>query len=36
VIVQATRTPGTITVEAYCEPYPRPVLPAVKVTISTK
>ncbi len=36
VIVQSTRTPGTITVEAYCEPYPRPVLPAVKVTIATK
>jgi len=36
VIVQSTRTPGTITVEAYCEPYPRPVLPAVQVTISTK
>jgi beta-galactosidase len=36
VIVQGTRTPGTITVEAYCEPYPRPVLPAVRVTIATK
>ena len=36
VIVQSTRTPGTITVEAYCEPYPRPVLPAVRVTIATK
>jgi beta-galactosidase len=36
VIVQSTRTPGTITVEAYCEPYPRPVLPPVKVTIATK
>ncbi len=36
VIVQSTRTPGTITVEAYCEPYPRPVLPAVKVMITTK
>ncbi len=36
VIVQSTRTPGTITVEAYCEPYPRPVLPAVKVSIATK
>jgi beta-galactosidase len=36
VIVQSTRTPGTITVEAYCEPYPRPVLPAVRVTITTK
>ena len=36
VIVQASRTPGTITVEAYCEPYPRPVLPAVKLVITTK
>jgi beta-galactosidase len=36
VIVQSTRTPGTITVEAYCKPYPRPVLPAVRVTITTK
>jgi beta-galactosidase len=36
VIVQATRTPGTITVEAYTEPYPRPMLPSVKVTIATK
>ena len=36
VIVQSTRTPGTITVEAYCKPYPRPVLPTVRVTIATK
>ena len=36
VIVQSTRTPGTITVEAYCKPYPRPVLPAVQLTIATK
>jgi len=36
VIVQATRTPGTITVEAYTEPYPRPKLPSVQVTITTK
>jgi beta-galactosidase len=36
VIVQSTRTPGTITVEAYCKPYPRPVLPTVQVTITTK
>jgi beta-galactosidase len=35
VIVQSTRTPGAITVEAYCEPYPRPV-PAVRVAIATK
>jgi len=34
--VQATRTPGTITVEAYTEPYPRPKLPSVQVTITTK
>ena len=36
VIVQSTRTPGTITVEAYCKPYPRPVLPTVQVTITTQ
>ncbi len=36
VIVQGTRTPGTITVEAYCKPYPPPVLPTVKRTITTK
>jgi len=36
VIVQSTRTPGTITVEAYSKPYPRPVLPAVQLTITTK
>jgi beta-galactosidase len=36
VLVQSTRTPGTITVEAYCKPYPRPVLPTVQVTITTK
>jgi beta-galactosidase len=36
VIVQSTRTPGTIMVEAYCKPYPRPVLPTVQVTITTK
>ncbi len=36
VIVQSTRNPGTITVEAYCKPYPPPVLPAVRVTIATK
>jgi beta-galactosidase len=35
-IVQSTRTPGTITIEAYTEPYPRPKLPSVQVTISTK
>ena len=36
VIVQSTRTAGTITVEAYGEPYPPPVLPAVRVAIMTK
>jgi beta-galactosidase len=36
VIVQATRTPGTITVEAYTERRPLPMLPAVQVTITTK
>jgi beta-galactosidase len=36
VIVQASKTPGTITVEAYTEPYPRPKLPSTQVTISTK
>jgi beta-galactosidase len=36
VIVQSTPTPGTITVEAYTEPYPRQNLPAVQVTITTK
>jgi beta-galactosidase len=35
-IVQSTRTPGTIAVEAYTEPYPRPKLPSTKVTIATK
>ena len=36
VIVQSTRTPGTITVEAYTEDWPPPKLPAVKLTIATK
>jgi beta-galactosidase len=36
VIVQANKTPGTITVEAYTEPYPRPKLPSAQVTITTK
>jgi len=36
VIVQATLTPGTITVEAYTENYPRPKLPSTQVTITTK
>jgi beta-galactosidase len=36
VIVQSTRTPGTITVEAWTEPYPRPKLPLTTLTITTK
>jgi beta-galactosidase len=36
VIVQATRTPGTITVEAYGEDWPPPKLPTVTVTITTR
>jgi beta-galactosidase len=36
VIVQSTRTPGTITVEAYTEPYPRPKLLSTQVAITTK
>jgi beta-galactosidase len=36
VIVQSTRTPGTITVEAWTEPYPRPKLPLTSLTITTK
>ena len=35
-IVQANKTPGTITVEASTEPYPRPKLPSAQVTITTK
>jgi beta-galactosidase len=36
VIVQSTRTPGTITVEAYTGDWPPPKLPAVELTIATK
>ena len=36
VIVQASKTPGTITVEAYTEDWPPPKLPATRVTITTK
>jgi beta-galactosidase len=36
VIVQSTRTPGTITVEAYSEDWPPPKLPPVTATITTK
>jgi beta-galactosidase len=35
VIVQASRTPGTITVEAYTDDRQRPKLPAVRVNIAT-
>jgi len=36
VIVQSTRTPGTITVEAYTGEWPPPKLPPTKVTITTR
>jgi beta-galactosidase len=36
VIVQATRAPGTITVEAYTEQRPGPKLPSTTVTITTR
>jgi len=36
VIVQASKTPGQITVEAYAEEWPGPKLPSVKLTIATK
>ncbi len=36
VIVQSTRTPGTITVEAYNEYWPHPKLEGTKITIATK
>jgi beta-galactosidase len=36
VIVQASKIPGTITVEAYTEDWPPPKLPAVHATITTK
>ncbi|HEX3819200.1 MAG TPA: beta-galactosidase GalA [Candidatus Sulfotelmatobacter sp.] len=36
VIVQSTRTPGTITVEAYTEYWPHPKLVGTKITITTK
>jgi hypothetical protein len=36
VIVQANKTPGTITVEAYTEDWPPPKLPSTKLTITTK
>jgi len=36
VIVQSTRTPGTITIEAYTEDWPPPKLPGTKLVITTK
>ena len=36
VIVQASKTPGTIAVEAYTGDWPPPKLPATRVTITTK
>jgi beta-galactosidase len=36
VIVQASKTPGTIVLEAYTEPWPGPKLPATKLTITTR
>ena len=36
VIVQASKTPGQIVVEAYAEEWPGPKLPSVKLTIATK
>jgi beta-galactosidase len=36
VIVQSTRTPGTITIEAFTEPWPRQHLAPTKLVITTK
>jgi beta-galactosidase len=36
VIVQGTRTPGAITIEAYTKERPRPQLPSTTVTIATR
>ena len=36
VIVQANRTPGKITVEAFTKDYPPPKLPPTQVTIMTR
>jgi beta-galactosidase len=35
VIVQATKTPGAIVLEAYSEPWPGPKLPSTTLTITT-
>lgn len=36
VILQATKTPGTISLEAYTEPWPGPKLPSTSLIITTK
>jgi beta-galactosidase len=36
VILQASKNPGTITLEAYTEPWPGPKLPSVTLAINTK
>ena len=36
VIVQANRTPGTITIEAFTKDWPPPKLPSAQVTVITK
>ena len=36
VILQATKTPGTISLEAYTEQWPGPKLPSTTLTITTK
>jgi len=36
VIVQASKTPGTIVLEAYTEPWPGPKLPSTTLTITTR
>jgi beta-galactosidase len=36
VIVQASKTPGTIVLEAYTEDWPGPKLPSTKLTITTR
>jgi len=36
VIMQATKNPGTIVLEAYTEPWPGPKLPPVTLKITTK
>jgi beta-galactosidase len=36
VIVQSSKIPGTITIEAYTEDWPPPKLPVTRVTVATK